>query len=189
MQQGSFQGPGGSFVPSFTDNGVTYNFLGAPFGDVGAPAADISGGAGAGAVNGVVGFEAIRDGLSNTMMTSEVRVGLTGNHKDLRGFSHWAYGSSFSGLRTPNSTKPDWMQSSGYCNAAPQWTDGEPTNPPCIQGTNSLVITSARSYHPGGVNVGFCDGSVKFIKNTVFPLTYMALSSAAGGEVLSADAY
>lgn len=59
---------------------------------------------------------------------------------------------------------------------------------------NSLGIqtcshTAARSYHPGGVNVSFCDGSVRFIKNTINPLTWLALGSIAGGEVISSDAY
>jgi prepilin-type N-terminal cleavage/methylation domain-containing protein/prepilin-type processing-associated H-X9-DG protein len=49
--------------------------------------------------------------------------------------------------------------------------------------------TAARSYHPGGVNTVFCDGSVKFIKDSVNIATWRALGSKAGGEVISADAY
>lgn len=164
-------------------NGVTYNFLGAPFTDVGAPLPDISSGGGQGAVSGNVSFAAITDGLSNTMMTSEIIVGQRVTSYDLRGFSWWAYGGTFSGMLTPNSTKPDWMQSAGYC----QYPGGN--NPPCQAGLGGLVIMAARSYHPGGVNVGMCDGSVKFIKNTVNQITYMGLSSTHGGEVISADAY
>lgn len=71
---------------------------------------------------------------------------------------------------------------------------------------------TANSYHPGGVNVGFADGSVKFVKDTiaswapppaslirnsdrqsyVMPNQYgvwQALSTISGGEVISADAY
>jgi len=169
---------------SLTINSITYTFLGAPFGDVGSPNADQAGASGAGSVNRNVDFSGIPDGLSNTMMVSEVLVGQSSTNNDLRGFSWWAYGSSFTGQLPPNSTKPDWMQSSGYCNVAAM-----PTNPPCMQGTDNLVFTAARSKHPGGVNVTFCDGSVKFVKNTVSPITYMALSSARGGEVVSADAY
>jgi len=45
------------------------------------------------------------------------------------------------------------------------------------------------SNHPGGVNMGFADGSVKFIKDTTNLPTFWALGTRAGGEVVSADAY
>jgi prepilin-type processing-associated H-X9-DG protein len=45
------------------------------------------------------------------------------------------------------------------------------------------------SNHPGGVNVGFLDGSVKFIKDSVNLGTWAALATKAGGEVISADSY
>jgi prepilin-type N-terminal cleavage/methylation domain-containing protein/prepilin-type processing-associated H-X9-DG protein len=48
---------------------------------------------------------------------------------------------------------------------------------------------TATSNHPGGVNVGFCDGSVKFIKNTISLPTWWALGTRNGGEVVSADSY
>jgi prepilin-type N-terminal cleavage/methylation domain-containing protein/prepilin-type processing-associated H-X9-DG protein len=55
-------------------------------------------------------------------------------------------------------------------------------------GPTFAAITS-RSYHPGGVNALFGDGSVKFLKQTVAGPTYRALGTIAGGEVISADAY
>ncbi len=48
---------------------------------------------------------------------------------------------------------------------------------------------ASRSYHPGGTNVGFADGSVKFMKNTVNLTAWNGLGTRAGGEVISADAY
>ncbi len=45
------------------------------------------------------------------------------------------------------------------------------------------------SYHPGGVNMLLGDGSVRFVKNSVNGMTWRALSTIAGGEVLSADSY
>ena len=45
------------------------------------------------------------------------------------------------------------------------------------------------SRHPGGVNILFADGSVKFVKSTVAPATWWAIGSRAAGEVLSADSY
>jgi prepilin-type processing-associated H-X9-DG protein len=47
----------------------------------------------------------------------------------------------------------------------------------------------ASSAHPGGANVGFADGSVKFIKSSISYPTWWALGTKANGEVISADAY
>jgi prepilin-type processing-associated H-X9-DG protein len=48
---------------------------------------------------------------------------------------------------------------------------------------------AADSYHPGGVNATFADGSVKFIKDSINIKIYQAACSRAQGEVISADAY
>jgi prepilin-type N-terminal cleavage/methylation domain-containing protein/prepilin-type processing-associated H-X9-DG protein len=56
-------------------------------------------------------------------------------------------------------------------------------------GLQTCAHTAARSYHPAGVNVSFSDGSVRFIKNSINPITWLALGSIAGGEVVSSDAY
>jgi prepilin-type N-terminal cleavage/methylation domain-containing protein/prepilin-type processing-associated H-X9-DG protein len=48
---------------------------------------------------------------------------------------------------------------------------------------------SASSYHSGGVNVGFLDGSVKFVKDSVNQNTWWALSTYNGGEVVSGDSF
>jgi len=45
------------------------------------------------------------------------------------------------------------------------------------------------SYHPGGANVAFADGSVRFLKNTTNERTVWALGTRDGGEVISADSY
>jgi prepilin-type N-terminal cleavage/methylation domain-containing protein/prepilin-type processing-associated H-X9-DG protein len=48
---------------------------------------------------------------------------------------------------------------------------------------------TATSNHPGGVNVAFCDGSVKFIKDSIDTSTWWALGTRAGKEIISADSY
>jgi prepilin-type N-terminal cleavage/methylation domain-containing protein/prepilin-type processing-associated H-X9-DG protein len=53
----------------------------------------------------------------------------------------------------------------------------------------SRTHLAARSYHPGGVNVGFADGSVRFAKNSINIVTWRALGTRQAGEVVSADAY
>jgi prepilin-type N-terminal cleavage/methylation domain-containing protein/prepilin-type processing-associated H-X9-DG protein len=62
---------------------------------------------------------------------------------------------------------------------------------PCTSDSSSGVdyYLAARSKHPGGVNVLFCDGSVRFIKNSIHVPTWQALSTRGLGEVISSDAY
>jgi prepilin-type processing-associated H-X9-DG protein len=48
---------------------------------------------------------------------------------------------------------------------------------------------TARSYHPGGVNVLFADGGVRFVKTTIDGTTWRSLGTVAGGEVVSGDSY
>jgi prepilin-type N-terminal cleavage/methylation domain-containing protein len=116
------------------------------------------------------------DGTSNTLFFSEiVLVEDTGAH-DLRGRYHntWEGNTLFSCAYTPNTTVGD---RSSYCIAAPQ--------APCqTLGTTGLV-QSARSYHPGGVQVGLGDGSVRFISNTITPVVWQAAATREMKEVFS----
>jgi prepilin-type N-terminal cleavage/methylation domain-containing protein/prepilin-type processing-associated H-X9-DG protein len=50
-------------------------------------------------------------------------------------------------------------------------------------------IYGLSSFHPGGGNVAFADGSVRFLKTSASVQTVWALGSRANGEVLSADSY
>ncbi|GIW85892.1 MAG: prepilin-type N-terminal cleavage/methylation domain-containing protein [Isosphaeraceae bacterium] len=45
------------------------------------------------------------------------------------------------------------------------------------------------SWHPGGVNVAFGDGSVRFLKETIDLKTWRAIGTRAGGEVVSQADY
>jgi len=49
------------------------------------------------------------------------------------------------------------------------------------------TMVCASSYHSGGVNVLFLDGSVRFVKDSVSTATWRAISTHAGGEIISAD--
>ena len=51
------------------------------------------------------------------------------------------------------------------------------------------TIVGPSANHSGGVNVGFLDGSVKFVKETVSQTTWWAIATKAGGEVVSADSF
>jgi prepilin-type N-terminal cleavage/methylation domain-containing protein/prepilin-type processing-associated H-X9-DG protein len=78
-------------------------------------------------------------------------------------------GGSYSHIMTPNK-KACW------------WGSGDTNN------TDNTVV-SASSYHSGGVNACFLDGSVKFLKESISNQTWWAIATKAGGEVVSADSY
>ncbi len=56
-------------------------------------------------------------------------------------------------------------------------------------GGPTYAAFTSRSYHPGGVNTLFADGSVRFVKSTINGLTWRALGTIAGGEVLDGNAF
>jgi prepilin-type N-terminal cleavage/methylation domain-containing protein len=51
----------------------------------------------------------------------------------------------------------------------------------------SYDCVTSRSYHSGVVSSLFCDGSVKSIANSIDPVTWRALGTRNGGEVLSGN--
>jgi prepilin-type processing-associated H-X9-DG protein len=99
------------------------------------------------------------------------------------GHTRWTNGGVYySGVTTavPPNTNVTYPGYSGPFD----WVSTDENN-----GGPTYASLSASSYHSGGVNVVFADGSVKFMKNSVSPDTWRALGSVAGGEVISADAY
>ncbi len=170
-------------LPSPVNPTIVATFMGAPFTDIGSPAIDDTGYAIGFSTIGTTKISAITDGLSNTLMTSELVIASPSN--DLRGYTWWGPSASFTAIIPPNSTFPDNMGNGG-CSA---------TSPPCNGGTNNPtsgqpeVYLGARSKHAGGVNAGMCDGSVRFFKNSINVVTWMAVSTTRGGEVISSDSY
>jgi prepilin-type N-terminal cleavage/methylation domain-containing protein/prepilin-type processing-associated H-X9-DG protein len=84
----------------------------------------------------------------------------------------WGYGGTmvYSHTQTPNRT-------------ACQYHDiGEDSR-------GTITGVGASSNHPGGVNMGFMDGSVKFVKSSVSYPAYYAIATQSGGEVVGSDTY
>ena len=91
---------------------------------------------------------------------------------------------------TANPTNPNWW---GPWTSYQHFTyqgyaaDGLAAGYACsINCSNSQGIYS---FHAGGSNVGFCDGSVRFLKEGASVPTVLALTTRNGAEVVSADSY
>jgi prepilin-type N-terminal cleavage/methylation domain-containing protein/prepilin-type processing-associated H-X9-DG protein len=102
------------------------------------------------------------------------------------GHSEWEDGNaSQSGFTTawpPNKKSPGILDGVPYPDVdliAIREEEGGPT----------FAAVTSRSYHPGGVNTLFGDGSVRFVKDTIAGATWRALATIAGGEIISADQY
>jgi prepilin-type N-terminal cleavage/methylation domain-containing protein/prepilin-type processing-associated H-X9-DG protein len=117
----------------------------------------------------------ISDGTSNTLMLSETLKALSHKDDDWRGDIQNDDGVfKFMTLTTPNSTAPDVVN----------WAihNSDPLMPVSTAGSE---YSAARSRHAGGVNAAMCDGSVRFVSNTVDLKTWQALGTMNGGEVAS----
>jgi prepilin-type N-terminal cleavage/methylation domain-containing protein/prepilin-type processing-associated H-X9-DG protein len=150
---------------------------------------------------------AITDGTSNTLMFSERAYGLFETDP----------------IAAKNAASNDYWWDSGYWGHTSFDTSYQPN---AIRKYKSLFDAgwwwladeATASFHPGGVNASFCDGSVRFIKDTIacwsndvpnygpdiqwsadgnyvmgvgtaVPQVWQALSTRKGGEVISADQY
>jgi prepilin-type N-terminal cleavage/methylation domain-containing protein/prepilin-type processing-associated H-X9-DG protein len=139
-------------------------------------------------------FAQITDGTSNTLLMSEVIVARMDNNQggggtwqngDFRGHIwHDAVTSSpshcpniFMTINGPNSTVPD----NALCGTVPN-TD---TRMPCVAGSSTSRVNSARSRHPSGVNASMADGSVRFFTDSINLTAWRAYGSMDGGETIS----
>jgi prepilin-type N-terminal cleavage/methylation domain-containing protein/prepilin-type processing-associated H-X9-DG protein len=99
----------------------------------------------------------------------------TSNHTSQLGMG-WAWGlpgfSIGNVVAGPNPKTPNCSVSSGSSNTI--WNPG---------------MWTLSSKHPGGANVLFADGSVRFLKDSINPQALWSLGSRAQGEVISADSY
>jgi prepilin-type N-terminal cleavage/methylation domain-containing protein/prepilin-type processing-associated H-X9-DG protein len=134
------------------------------------------------------GIQTITDGTSNTLLMAEVIIGLTQFVNGKASYEHRGdiynddYNcAQFETYTPPNSSFPDYI-SGGYCQYPYMY------NPPCVVKPPPVFNTS-RSRHPGGANGLMADGSVKFFKDSINYITYRALGSTQGGEVVSADSF
>jgi len=162
-----------------------------------------------GAIKRNIGLQNFLDGTSNTVIFSEwvkgPATGLPGknglgmvyyfaNHAATDTFkTDLQYNQACNGTLDQNwSWKGEWWAYSGTSIYSHTVT---PNRPACDysnayqDGRATITGVNASSLHPGGVNVLFMDGSVKFVKSTVNVQAWYALATPDGNETISADAY
>jgi prepilin-type N-terminal cleavage/methylation domain-containing protein/prepilin-type processing-associated H-X9-DG protein len=88
---------------------------------------------------------------------------------------------SYSHVMTPNSYSCTGAES-GFFGGQGNFTSDS-------SGGGWLGASSATSNHPGGINVGMGDGSVKFIKDSVSIQAWWGLGTRNQGEIVSSDSY
>ncbi len=163
-------------------------------------------------VEGVVTLAQFTDGTSNTVVFSEWLKGdglVPASSKDGLGQVYTSTSNSYAFAGQLNN---DFLQAQA-CNAGTTrnwtwkgdwWISGQsctythtqtPNRKSCYYSdvgqplASAVNAIAASSNHPGGVNVAYGDGSVKFIKSTINYITWHGLATPNGGEVISADSY
>lgn len=128
-------------------------------------------------LNSATSLASITDGSSSTLMVGErsrnlsdsVWAGVIPNIQDCTS-SSWPFPScatanaSVLGFTGPISVTSPWFETPNMTNAQPD---------------------DFFSLHPGGSNFLFCDGSVRFTKQSINAKTFSSLSTVKGGEVVS----
>ena len=124
------------------------------------------------ATNQTVSLASVTDGTSNTISAGE---SLPAQRADN---NVWEFSANANGTTVPiNYPTPLNCNTAGGFGTS-NWASR------C-----SYANTGFKCKHPGGGNFLFVDGSVHFLKQTINMITYCALGSRNGGEVVSSDAY
>jgi len=120
----------------------------------------------------------VTDGTSNTIMAGEMIPSAAGDS------NFWNFNGAYAGCTVPLGWQSNtYPASAANCNQ--QWQNSTaPTGCRYSAAAKGFV-----SMHPGGSNMLFGDGSVRFLKNSISLVTFCALGSKAGGEVVSSDSY
>jgi prepilin-type processing-associated H-X9-DG protein len=119
------------------------------------------------------------DGTSHTMLLSEVIMATPDNEFDIRGdmLNDDTPCTMYQTISTPNS-------GTDYSVFQPS-TGKNPENPqPYLPPPDGYMYKSARSRHPGGVNVVYGDGSLRFITDDIALDIWRAMGTMNGSETL-----
>ncbi|MBP3953747.1 DUF1559 domain-containing protein [Gemmata sp. G18] len=130
---------------------------------------------------GKVTWLGITDGTSNTLLAGEtawVLEGWTANGNTVWGAAHYPRSHVSTNVRLNTKKSPNG------CN--PNTGSGPMRTVVSLDDPKNWINNGCfafRSAHTGGVNFAFCDGSVKFLRESIALRTYMALGSRAKGDL------
>jgi prepilin-type N-terminal cleavage/methylation domain-containing protein/prepilin-type processing-associated H-X9-DG protein len=125
------------------------------------------------AINRTSSHASILDGSSNTILIGECagRPQLWKGHTEI-----------------PNK----WVSGASWASRNLLWCRGFPWSGNASTGTCAVNCTNNRevySFHPGGANVAFADGRVKFLRESINIRVFARLVTRVGGEIISASDY
>jgi prepilin-type N-terminal cleavage/methylation domain-containing protein/prepilin-type processing-associated H-X9-DG protein len=134
--------------------------------------------------NSAVSSASILDGTSSTLLVGE-------RSRDLSDatWSGGFLGQNCTGPSWPVQVCDDSILSFTLSHAGPPKSTSAGGQLPQVPNDRRPGPSGYRSLHPGGCNFLFCDGSVRFVKETVNPPAFAALASRASGEVVGGDQY
>ena len=119
-------------------------------------------------VRGVMGrwgwaakFQEVQDGVSNTFAVGEC----VGAFCITQNLASQSWGTTAHPINYMNDTFPQNLPTQ----ANPRWDES----------------IGFRSFHPGGANFLFCDGTVRFLPNEIDMVVYRALASRSAGEAVT----
>jgi prepilin-type processing-associated H-X9-DG protein len=136
-----------------------------------------------------INFASISDGLSST-------IGAGDMHNILKGYTTTMVNNvSVGSTPVPSCGRVAWGQRPRLLQRGPDFRADEYARRPLLQPEHHRPGRSARhpqpesersfrSTHPHGCNFLFCDGSVKFVRQSIDTTTYRTLGSRNGSEVV-----
>jgi len=149
-------------------------------------------------LNSATRLEDIQDGSSYTIFVGEHKAAAdlgwaSGTSATLRNTGH-AVNSSFGfppviGLDGSLSEDPKSAGAMGPDNVGEPVAPIKNETPEQARQRIQRICGGYSSFHPGGANFCFGDGSVRFLKNTIGTVVFNRLGNRADGELISSDSY
>jgi prepilin-type N-terminal cleavage/methylation domain-containing protein/prepilin-type processing-associated H-X9-DG protein len=172
-------------------------------------------GPGALCTNKHIGLQEFTDGTSNTLLFAEIKAytphfrnanhaaplemlelpeevaSLGGDFKIDTGHTEWVDGrvhqTGFTTTFPPN-TQVDYTHSDGLLYDV-DWNNHQEGIGGLTDSYVTYAAVTARSYHPGGVNVCRVDGSIDFVPDTIERNIWQLMSTRSGGEITNSEVF